>query len=117
VLAKIGKRVAPPSVKRHVAKQEAERERREQAWRRASGEARRAPPSSPPASPLLRLLLRPIESPDDASEKHDVEACRNLARASRELAAAPSIAPVQRKRPKTVTFAGREYADGLEKRG
>jgi ParB/RepB/Spo0J family partition protein len=32
VLAKLAKRVAPPSVKRHVAEQEAERERREQAW-------------------------------------------------------------------------------------
>jgi hypothetical protein len=33
VLAKLAKRVAPPSVKQHLAEQEAERERREQAWR------------------------------------------------------------------------------------
>src|SRR5204862_5825901 len=33
VLAKLAKRVAPPSVRQHVAEQEAERERHEQAWR------------------------------------------------------------------------------------
>ena len=33
VLTKLAKRVAPPSVKQHLAAQEAEREQREQAWR------------------------------------------------------------------------------------
>ena len=33
VLDKLARRVAPPSVKQHLAEQEAERERREQAWR------------------------------------------------------------------------------------
>ena len=33
VLDKLAKRVAPPSVKQHLAAQEAEREQREQAWR------------------------------------------------------------------------------------
>ena len=49
VLDKLARRVAPPSVKQHLAAQEAERERREQAWRdeqaarleRAAREARR----------------------------------------------------------------------------
>ena len=47
VLDKLAKRVAPPSVKQHLADQEAERERREQAWRdeqaaRLAGAAREA---------------------------------------------------------------------------
>ena len=33
MLDKLAARVAPPSVKQHLAEQEAERERREQAWR------------------------------------------------------------------------------------
>src|SRR5262249_36079507 len=37
VLSKLAKRVAPPSVKQHLAAQEAEREQRERAWRDEQG--------------------------------------------------------------------------------
>jgi hypothetical protein len=67
VLAKLAKRVASPSVKQHLAEQEDERERCEQAWRNqqaaklaeqraklAAGEAVRCAAVWKPAPPLLQ---------------------------------------------------------------
>jgi ParB/RepB/Spo0J family partition protein len=73
VLAKLTKRVAPPSVKQHLAEQEAERERREQAWRdqqAAKLAEQRAKLAAGEAVPCA-CCFEPITSPDDAAEKHD----------------------------------------------
>jgi hypothetical protein len=71
VLAKLAKRVAPPSVKQHLAEQEVERERREQAWRdeqAARLEEQRAKIAA--GEPIrCECCLRMIESADDATEK------------------------------------------------
>jgi hypothetical protein len=72
VLAKLTKRVAPPSVKQHLAQQEAERERREQAWRDQQ-EAKLAEQRAKLAAgePVrCACCFEPITSPDDAAEKH-----------------------------------------------
>ena len=72
MLDKLARRVAPPSVKRHLAEQEAERERREQQHR-----AEREPTLSDQRSKLAtgepircERCLQPTTSPDDATEKH-----------------------------------------------
>src|SRR5262249_50754446 len=73
VLAKLTKRVAPPSVKQHLAEQEAERERREQAWRgeqAADLAGQRATVAGGEAG-RCACCFEPIESADDAAEKHD----------------------------------------------
>jgi hypothetical protein len=73
VLAKLAKRVAPPSVKQHLAKQEAERDRREQAWReeRTAKLAEQRAKLAAGEAVRCACCFEPIESPDDAAEKHD----------------------------------------------
>src|SRR3954469_24303338 len=70
-LAKLAKRVAPPSVKQHLAAEEAERERREQAWRDEQAEKRQEQRDKLAAGEAIRCecCLRMIESADDAAEK------------------------------------------------
>ena len=85
VLDKLARRVAPPSVKRHLAEQEAERERREQAWReRAGGEARRAAREARRrrARPLRLLPRADRDRPTDAAEKHGSARPRRRLRAA-----------------------------------
>ena len=72
VLGKLAQRVAPPSVKRHLAEQEAERERREQE-RRAEQEARLEEQRAKLAAgePIrCECCFGQIESPEQAVEKH-----------------------------------------------
>ena len=72
VLGKLARRVAPPSVKRHLAEQEAERERREQE-RRAEQEARLSEQRAKLAAgePIrCECCFGEIESPEQAAEKH-----------------------------------------------
>jgi ParB/RepB/Spo0J family partition protein len=72
VLGKLARRVAPPSVKRHVAEQEAERERREQE-RRAEQEARLSEQRAKIAAgePVrCECCFGEIESAEQAVEKH-----------------------------------------------
>ncbi len=71
VLAKLAKRIAPPSVKRHVADQEAERERREQAWRdeQAAKLAEQRERLAAGEAVRCACCFEPITSPDDATEK------------------------------------------------
>jgi ParB family chromosome partitioning protein len=73
VLAKLAKRVAPPSVKEHRAEQEAERERREQAWRDQQAAKLAEQRAKLAAGEAVRCAccFEPITSPDDAAEKHD----------------------------------------------
>jgi ParB family chromosome partitioning protein len=72
VLAKLAKRVAPPSVKQHVAEQEAEHERREQRWREEQtaklAEQREKLAAGEPVR--CQCCFEPITSPDEAAEKH-----------------------------------------------
>jgi ParB/RepB/Spo0J family partition protein len=72
VLAKLAKRVAPPSVRQHVAEQEAERERREEEWRDQQGaklaEQRAKLARGEPVR--CACCFEPITSPDEAAEKH-----------------------------------------------
>ena len=72
VLAKLAKRVAPPSVKQHLAEQEAERERREQAWREEQAAKLAEQRAKLAAGEAVRCAccFEPITSPDDAAEKH-----------------------------------------------
>jgi ParB family chromosome partitioning protein len=72
VLAKLAKRVAPPSVKQHLAQQEAERERREQAWRDQQAAKLAEQRAKLAAGEPVRCAccFEPITSPDDAAEKH-----------------------------------------------
>jgi ParB family transcriptional regulator, chromosome partitioning protein len=72
VLDKLAKRVAPPSVKRHLAEQEAERERREQAWRDEQAARLHAQRAKLEAGEPIRCecCLRPIDSAAEAVEKH-----------------------------------------------
>ena len=72
VLDKLAKRVAPPSVKHHVAEQEAERERREQAWREQQAATLADQRAKLAAGEPVRCAccLDPITSPDAAAEKH-----------------------------------------------
>jgi ParB/RepB/Spo0J family partition protein len=72
VLDKLARRVAPASVKRHLAEQEAERERREEAWREQEAaklaEQRAALAAGDPVR--CACCVEPITSSDDAAEKH-----------------------------------------------
>jgi len=71
VLAKLAKRVAPPSVKQHLAAEEAERERREQVWRDEQAAKLQEQRGKLAAGEAIRCecCLRMIESTDDAAEK------------------------------------------------
>ncbi len=72
VLDKLARRVAPASVKRHLAEQEAERERREGAWREQEAaklaEQRAALAAGEPVR--CACCFQPITSSEDATEKH-----------------------------------------------
>jgi hypothetical protein len=72
VLDKLGRRVAPHSVKQHAAAQAAERERREQAWRDEQAAKLAEQRAKLAAGEAIRCecCLQPITSPDDAAEKH-----------------------------------------------
>jgi hypothetical protein len=72
VLAKLAKRVAPPSVKQHLAEQEAERERREQAWREQQAAKLAEQRAKLAAGEPVRCAccFEPIEAADDAAERH-----------------------------------------------
>jgi ParB/RepB/Spo0J family partition protein len=71
-LDKLARRVAPASVKRRLAEQEAERERREQAWRDEQAERLNAQREKLAAGEAVRCecCFEPIESASDAAEKH-----------------------------------------------
>src|SRR4051812_15537574 len=71
VLAKLAKRVAPPSVKQHLAAKEAERERRERAWRDEQAAKLQEQRDKLAAGEPIRCecCLRTIESTDDAAGK------------------------------------------------
>jgi ParB/RepB/Spo0J family partition protein len=71
VLAKLAKRVAPPSVKQHLAAEEAERERREQVWRDEQAAKLQEQRDKLAAGEAIRCecCFRMIESPDYATEK------------------------------------------------
>jgi ParB/RepB/Spo0J family partition protein len=71
VLAKLAKRVAPPSVKQHLAAQEVEREQREQAWREEQAARLQEQRAKLAAGEAIRCecCLRMIETPDEAAEK------------------------------------------------
>jgi hypothetical protein len=73
VLAKLAKRVAPPSVKQHLAEQEAERERREQAWRNQQAAKLAEQRAKLAAGEAVRCAccFEPITSLDDAAENLD----------------------------------------------
>jgi ParB family chromosome partitioning protein len=72
VLDKLARRVAPASVKRHVAEQEGERQRREREWRDKQAaklaEQRAALVAGQPVR--CACCFQPIASPEDAAEKH-----------------------------------------------
>jgi hypothetical protein len=72
VLDKLAARVAPASVKRQLAEREAERERREQAWRDEQAAKLREQRAKLEAGEPIRCecCLRPIETAADAAEKH-----------------------------------------------
>jgi ParB family transcriptional regulator, chromosome partitioning protein len=72
VLAKLAKRVAPSSVKQHLAEQEAERERREQELRDQQAAKLAEQRAKLAAGEPVRCAccFQPIASPDDAAEKH-----------------------------------------------
>jgi ParB/RepB/Spo0J family partition protein len=72
VLAKLAKRVAPSSVKRHLAEQEAERERREQEWRdeQAARLAEQRAKLAAGEAVRCECCFQPIASADEAAEKH-----------------------------------------------
>ena len=71
VLTKLAKRVAPPSVKQHLAAQEAEREQREQAWRDEQAARLAEQRAKLAAGEPIRCecCLRMIESAEQAAEK------------------------------------------------
>jgi hypothetical protein len=72
VLAKFAKRVAPPSVKQHLAEQEAERERREQEWRDEQAAKLAEQRAKLAAGEPVRCACcaQPISTADEAAEKH-----------------------------------------------
>jgi ParB/RepB/Spo0J family partition protein len=72
VLAKLAKRVAPPSIKRHLAEWEAERERREQEWRdeQAARLAEQREKLAAGEAVRCACCFEPIASPGEAAEKH-----------------------------------------------
>jgi hypothetical protein len=71
VVTKLAKRVAPPSVKQHLAAQEAEREQREQAWRNEQAARLAEQRANLAAGEPVRCecCLRMIESAEEAAEK------------------------------------------------
>jgi ParB/RepB/Spo0J family partition protein len=71
VLAKLARRVAPPSVKQHLAAEEAERERREQVWRDEQAAKLQEQRDKLAAGEPIRCecCLGMIESGDAAAEK------------------------------------------------
>jgi hypothetical protein len=71
VLTKLAKRVAPPSVKQHLAAQEVEREEREKAWRDEQAARLAGQRASLAAGEPIRCecCLRMIESAEQAAEK------------------------------------------------
>jgi ParB/RepB/Spo0J family partition protein len=72
VLDKLARRVAPASVKQHVAEQDAERERREEAWREQEAAKLAEQRALLAAGEPLRCACcsELITSPDQAAEKH-----------------------------------------------
>ena len=76
-LGKLAARVAPPSVKQHLAEQEAERERREQAYQdeqaarlseqREQARSRRATSAAPAAAARSRAKPKPSRSTANSS--------------------------------------------------
>jgi ParB/RepB/Spo0J family partition protein len=72
VLDKLAARVAPPSVKRHLAERETERELCEEAWRDEQAARLREQRAKLEAGEPIRCecCLRPIESSADAAENH-----------------------------------------------
>mgnify|MGYP000179713848 FL=1 len=71
-LDKLARRIAPPSVKKRLAEQEAEREQRERAWRDEQAARLTAQREKLAAGEAVRCecCLGMIESPSDAIEKH-----------------------------------------------
>jgi ParB/RepB/Spo0J family partition protein len=71
VLAKLVRRVAPPSVKKYLAEQEAEQERREQAWRDEQAARLQEQRDRLAAGESVRCecCFEPIEKAADAAEK------------------------------------------------
>lgn len=71
VLGKLAKRVAPPSVKQHLAAQEVEREQREQAWRDEQAARLQEQRAKLAAGEAIRCecCLRMIDTADEATEK------------------------------------------------
>jgi hypothetical protein len=72
VLDKLARRVAPASVKQHLAEQEAERERREEAWREQEAAKLAEQRAKLAAGEPVRCAccFQPITSSEDATEKH-----------------------------------------------
>ncbi len=72
ILGKLAKRVAPPSVKQHLAEREAERDRREQRWREEQAAKLAEQRARLAAGEPVRCAccFRPITSPDEAAENH-----------------------------------------------
>src|SRR6266511_445387 len=72
VLSKLAARVAPPTVKRHLAEQEAERERRERAWQDEQAARLKRQREELAAGKLVRCACcgGPIETEAEAVEKH-----------------------------------------------
>jgi len=72
VIAKLAKRVAPPSVKQHLAEQEAERKRSEQAWQDEQAARLQEQRDKLAAGEPIRCecCLDLIESPEAAVEKY-----------------------------------------------
>jgi ParB-like chromosome segregation protein Spo0J len=72
VLTKLARRVAPSSVKRHLAGQEAERERREREWREQRAAKLSEQRAKLAAGEPVRCAccFEPITSPEAAAEKH-----------------------------------------------
>ena len=71
MVTKLARRVAPPSVKQHLAAQEAEREKREQAWRDEQAARLAEQRANLAAGKPIRCecCLRMIESAEEAAEK------------------------------------------------
>lgn len=71
VLDKLARRVAPPSVKRHLAEKAAERERREREWRDRHAAKLQEQRAKLAAGEPVRCAccFEPITSPEDAAEK------------------------------------------------
>ena len=98
VLGKLAARVAPPSVKRHLAEQEAERERREQACQERAGR----PPQRAAREARSRRIVRcacclgPIESAPKAAEKHGASSTQATASSSGAAPTTTTRRPAER---------------------